>query len=473
MHRIEITQGKKSATVFAQDGEKLSDVFIRSGFYAEHPCAGKGLCRKCTVTVNGKKELSCRYEIHSDITVVLTEKSSIFSACGITETKHKTSEMCFVLDIGTTTLALALVSVDAGQIIEVKTAPNPQRVFGADVMSRIEYCRRNGAEPLQKAVIRALNEMISELCLKYELHSVKKLYAAGNTTMLHLFFGVDCSSMGESPYTPVFLNGRREEAKALGIQNTEEVFSLPNIAPFVGADIYAGLNFAGLPDEGKYNILIDLGTNAEIVLYSTRCAVCTAAAAGPCFEGAGISCGMSAASGAICSFSPDGSYSVIGEAKPSGICATGLIDIMAAIIEKGIADETGFMERDVFEIAEGVSVTQEDIRQFQLAKSAVCSAIISLLKIKSVSFDEINAVFIAGGFASKLNIDNAVKTGLIPAELRDKVVASDNSSLLGTAELACGKAPQICLDSAEYADLSQNPVFAKLFIKNMLFKADD
>ncbi|MGN0542542.1 MAG: ASKHA domain-containing protein [Acutalibacteraceae bacterium] len=469
MHKVKITQSGESSEVFAENGEKLSSVLIRGGFYAEHPCGGRGLCRKCTVTVNGEKELSCRYKINSDISVILPDRDNIFSACGVTETKRKTDKMCFAFDIGTTTLALALVSVDGQNIIEVKTKTNPQRLYGADVMSRIEYCRKNGAADLQSSVICALNEMTAEFCREYELDCIEKLYAAGNTTMLHLFFGIDCSAMGESPYTPAFLDSRREKAAVLGISRVEEIISLPNIAAFIGADIFAGLNFAGLPQGEKYNILIDLGTNAEIVLYSKNHSVCTAAAAGPCFEGANISCGMSAANGAICSFSPDGSYSVIGGVKPCGICATGLIDIVAALIENGIADETGFMDCGAFEIAENVSLTQEDIRQFQLAKSAVYSAVLSLMKSEKVSFEEIEAVFIAGGFAAKINIDNAVKTGLIPAELRKKVVTVDNSSLLGTAEFACGKEPVISIENAEYTDLSQSSVFSDLFIENMLF----
>ena len=460
MHKV-IINGK---TEFAEKGTLLSDVLIKSGKSVDRPCGGKGICKKCLVTVNGKEELSCRYIINSDITVIFSEKSNIFSETGAEESGRITDNLCFVLDIGTTTLALALVSLDEKKIIKVITRTNPQRVFGADVMTRIECCRKNGVEKLNKTIISEVNSMISKFGINTE-----RLYVSGNATMLHLFFGIDCSSMGVAPYTPVFLESKTEKAENLGVTGAETIVSLPSVASFVGADLVAGLNFIGMPENGRHNLLIDLGTNAEIVLFSEKSAICTAAAAGPCFEGANISCGMSATEGAVYSYSANG-IKTISDAPAKGICGTGLVDIISYLLENELIDESGYMEDD-FEAADGVYVNQADIRQYQLAKSAVYSAIITLLKIKNISFEDIDIMYISGGFSAKINAENAVKTGLFPKELKDKCIAINNSCLLGTVKYACEKNDlAVYTDNSTYVDLSANPIFSDLFIENMMFE---
>ena len=463
MHKV-IINGK---TQFADDGALLSDLLIKSGKSVDHPCGGRGTCRKCVVTVNGREELSCQYIIRSDISVIVRNDGDIFSETGAEETNVITDNLCYALDIGTTTLALALVSLDENRIIKVITRTNPQRAFGADIMTRIDYCKKNGAEELQKTLITEINSMVSE----FDLHNIEKLYVSGNATMLHLFFGIDCSSMGAAPYTPVFLESKIENAENLGITGVGCVESLPSIAAFVGADLVAGLNFVGMPKNGKHNLLIDLGTNAEIVLFSAESALCTAAAAGPCFEGANISCGMSATDGAVYSYSASG-IKTISDAPAKGICGTGLVDLAAYLLGEEIVDETGYMEDD-FEVADGVYINQADIRQYQLAKSAVYSAIMALLQMKNISFDEIENMYISGGFSARINIENAVKTGLLPKELAQKCVAVNNSSLLGTVKYACEKNDlTVYTGISAYVDLAANPAFSDLFIENMMFEVE-
>jgi len=459
----------KDKILTAKAGALLSDVLMQGGVPAEHPCGGKGTCRKCKVLVDGEAVLSCQYRIHKDITVCLPEKESILSETGAAETGRMTENCCFALDIGTTTLALALVSLDEGKIIKVITRTNPQRMYGADVMSRIGYCMENGVSRLQRELLREINDMLDTFALS---HAVK-LYAAGNTTMLHLFRGTDCSSMGAAPYTPVFLAEQCDTGEALGLHGISEVISLPSIAAFVGADLVAGMNCIGMPETGKYNFLVDLGTNAEIMLYNADGVLCTAAAAGPCFEGANISCGMSATEGAVYAFSlADGTPAIrtVGDAPPKGLCGTGLVDIIAALTESEVVDETGFMEDEEYNIADGVSLNQEDVRQYQLAKSAVYSAMMTLMKKKDITFCDIDRLYISGGFSARIDIGNAVKTGLLPSELQDKCTALNNSSLLGTVRYACeGNDLSVYLKNAVYADLAADPIFAALFVENMLF----
>jgi len=462
MHKISIN----NEITLVPDGAILSDILIKSGKRLPHLCGGKGTCKKCLVLVNGKEELSCQYEIKSDIDVVTPEITEILSETGAKESGTITENCCLVLDIGTTTLALALISLDEKEIIKVIARTNPQRAFGADVMTRIDWCRKNGISGLNSFLIDEINEMVKE----FGVNEFNTMYVAGNTTMLHLFFGVDCSSMGVAPYTPVFLESKKIKAVDIGLKNIENVISLPCISSFVGADLVAGVNYANLPNNNKYNLLVDLGTNAEIVLYNSDCLFCTSAAAGPCFEGANITCGMSATDGAIYSYSANGNLQTINGKEEKGICGTGLIDIITVLLEKGIIDETGYMDCKEFFITDSVKLTQSDIRQFQLAKSAVYSGISALLKEKSISFRDIENLFISGGFSAKIDIENAVKTGLLPQELKDKIIVLNNSSLLGTVKYALEQNDlSVYTENAEYIDLSLNPNFTGLFIENMGF----
>ncbi len=467
MHQI-IINGE---TFHVSDGTVLSEFLMKSEKKVEHPCGGRGTCKKCKVIVNGKVELSCRYVVHSDITVETINVEHIISETGAKENGSLTDHMCLVLDIGTTTLALGLVSLDTHQIIRTITATNPQRAFGADVMSRIDYCQKNGVQDLHSTIITCVNQMISDLQADYQ---VEQLYVAGNTTMLHLFLGVDCTSMGMAPYTPVFLESRCVNADEIGIRCVNEVVTLPSIATFVGADLVAGLNYVEMPKEDTYSLLIDLGTNAETVLFSKHDILCTAAAAGPCFEGAGISCGMSATNGAIYSYAFPEEYHTVGDAPAKGICGTGIIDIVAELVQNEIIDETGYMEDEIFSITEEISLSQNDVREYQLAKSAVCSAIQTLMKIRNLSFEDIENVYISGGFSAKINLENAKKTGLLPREVADKCIAINNSSFLGTVKYACEQNELSgYLEDAKYIDLSSNPIFTDLFVENMMFEIEE
>lgn len=433
----------------------------------EKPCGGHGTCGKCKVKVNGIDTLACQYKIESDIEVKTYESFDIVSETGVVDDGHITENICFALDIGTTTLALALVSLDDKRVIKTLTATNPQRRFGADVITRIDYCQRNSVKGLHEVLISEINRMIAELGV-----TADTMYVSANVTMLHTFFGVDCTSIGIAPYTPAFLESKQESAEAIGIKGVKTVISLPSIASFVGADIVAGLDLVGMPEDGKYNLLIDLGTNAEVVLYSNSLGVATAAAAGPCFEGANISCGMSATKGAIYAFELNcgqTKYKTIANDTPAGICGTGLIDIIAELVKNGIIDETGYMDED-YKLSDNVYLSCEDVRQYQLAKSAVYSAILSLMKTENIGFESISKMYISGGFSSKINIANAVNSGLLPKELADKTVSLNNSSLQGTVKYACdGGNVEKFTNMIKYVDLSSNPYFSEFFMENMMF----
>lgn len=471
---IEVALGGKLKKITASKGEILSVVLRENGYKVETLCAGAGTCGKCEVLVNGEKKRSCKYVIESDIKVELSENTNIQSISGAAETLSFSGIGCFVLDIGTTTLALALVDLQSGSTVKVITSDNPQRAFGADVITRIEKCRDGELLNLNKAIIEAVNGLIEKIGSIYDIKNVNKLYVAGNTTMLHLFLNVDCSSIGVAPYTPVFLDSQKRESRDLGIMKELEVITLPGVSSFVGSDIVAGMNLTGLPAENEYYLLIDLGTNAEVVLYTGDKALCTAAAAGPCFEGANISCGMSGSEGAINRFDIAGGekkFTTIGDKAPLGLCGTGLIDVISALRREEIIDDTGFMEEDEYEIAPGVTLDGRDIRQFQLAKSAVLSAVETLAKNEGVELENISKLYISGGFSSHINIENAVYVGLLPKELKDKCYPINNSSLLGSIKFALENSDLSCfIEKTKYVDLSKDPSFSERFMDNMYFE---
>lgn len=467
---LKVLQNGITKTVTFEGEKPLSELLGLSDIHIDKPCGGRGACKKCTVIVDGREELACQYVVSRDTEVVVPDNKDIISVTGAEESGIATENLCLCLDIGTTTLALALVSLDDKSIIKVKTAPNPQREVGADVISRIEYCSKSGAKELQSMLIAKLLQMTDELLKKYKVNAVEKMYVAGNTTMLHLFLGIDASSLGVSPYTPKFLEEKRVKGTELGFENVGEVISLPGISAFVGADIVSGLGFVEKPSGDKYSLLIDLGTNAEIVLFNKDRYLCATAAAGPCFEGANISCGMSASIGAVSEYKADGSYSVIGNGEPVGICATGLVDIIAELVRNETVEESGYMEED-FALSEKVTVTPADIREFQLAKSAVMSAVECLLKHGGVQFDDIEKMYIAGGFSAQLNIENAAYLGLVPRELANKFAPINNSSLLGTVKFACeGNDLAKIAKKAVFIDLGADNMFSELFFENMAFE---
>ena len=469
MPKIKVIDGELTLNLAVKDGIILSDALISAGLYVQRPCGGAGKCGKCTVLVDGENKLSCRYTVTSDITVELPKKEEIISVSGVTQGGELGNELSLCLDIGTTTLALALVSVDKKKTVKVLTATNPQRVYGADVISRIDYCRKNGTDDLTKTLNEGVSQLVCELLSECGVDRIEKMYVSGNTTMLHTFFGVDCSSLGVSPYTPVFLDVRKCKGSDVGINNIDDIEALPGISAFVGADIVAGLNYVEATD-GKYDLLVDLGTNAEIALFGEGKIVCTTAAAGPCFEGANISCGMSAVEGAVCEYRADGTYRTIGDSEPKGLCATGLIDLVAELVKTEAIDESGFMEDEEFSLTDKVTLTQKDVRELQLAKSAVRSAIECLLDHACIDAESIGKMYVAGGFSSGLNVQNAVDIGLFPKELEDKFKAVNNSSLLGTVKRAIENSSlEDITKKAYYLDISGNALFSELFFENMVF----
>jgi uncharacterized 2Fe-2S/4Fe-4S cluster protein (DUF4445 family) len=493
--KITVKSEGKTSVINAEKGENLLSALIKGGFYVSAPCGGRGRCLKCGVKllsgevsgVSPDKEgiiLSCRAEVCGDISIALNEisGSKVFSGSDNSE-YDKITGYGIALDIGTTTLAFYLMDLYNGKEIDSHSCLNPQGVFGADVISRISACREGRLKDLNKLITEKTNSVIGLFEKKHNIN-ISRLTVCGNTTMLHLFANIDPTPLGVFPFTPVFIETKRYKGKELNI-NADSVTLLPSVSAYVGSDITAGIISTRMISKGQNNMLADIGTNGEIALYTDGKLYCASTAAGPAFEGANISCGMGGVPGAIDSaeFS-DGkiNFTVIGNIRPSGICGSGLIDIIAIMMEKGIFDKTGTFDGNSFDgkltgdkyyITDNIYISQKDVREFQLAKSAICSGIKTLAAKAGLPLEKIDNFYIAGGLGYYINCKNAVKTGLLPEEIGSKITVVGNSAgagakmcLLSEKQLAlCQRAAAGCKN----IELAAEPAFMEEYIKNMGF----
>jgi len=304
---------------------------------------------------------------------------------------------------------------------------------------------------------------------------------AGNTTMLHLLQNLPCGTLGVYPFTPVDITMRScyfSDIFGDGLLNSQ-LLILPGISTFIGADITAGILCCSAPHDTAPSLLIDLGTNGEMALFTHNRILVTSTAAGPAFEAGNISQGTACIPGAIakvCHLAENNVfiYETIENASPIGICGTGVLDIAAELVCHNLADETGaFAAENGISIAEGIVFTQKDMREVQLAKSAVRSGIEILLDAGGYGYNDIGKVYLAGGFGHKINIESAAILGLIPPVLKNKVVAVGNTSLGGAVHVLLNLAAEkIAVDIATHAEeinLSTHPRFNDLFMEHMMF----
>lgn len=399
-----------------------------------------------------------------------------------------------VIDIGTTTVAVCLINTTTGEILASVGEQNAQAPYGADVISRIRSemewqsngCK--GENPLFHAITSQIDRLLQQLLHKHNLEDVDFIVFTGNTTMMHMLCGIPGEFISKAPFIPVLQNAQRLHAEELGIHSQAVCYLMPCISSYIGADIVASLLAANAHHPQGPFILIDLGTNAEIVLsYNNKLLSCSAAA-GPCFEGATLSCGMAGQKGAIaevCSDDEKGfTCTTIGEGEAKGICGSGVLDILALLLDKGIVDETGRLEENVpefakylhddsFYLTDKVYFSQKDIREVQLAKSAVRAGIEILLKEASLSFADINKLYLAGGFGSALRKESAVRIGLIPQELGDKVHVLGNGASFGAlryvTEAHVQEGVKELIQKMQYIELSSHAGFSDAYIENMIF----
>jgi len=488
---IKIITPGNIAVIESAAGNSLLDLLRVNGYNLYAPCGGKGTCGKCRVKIiNEGDVLACRYYPAGDIEVILPGKEEAEILVHQTEYleevpfkiidyKYLTSKpFGAAIDIGTTTVVMYFLNLLNGEIEKISSFLNPQKLYGADVITRINYCQEHddGLSELLKSIVEAINDKFDDFRKDKQLDpsNLEKIIIAGNTTMLHILLGADPVPIALAPFKPAFTDKqvRKGFSTGLNINREAEVTTIPCISAYVGADIVAGLAVLNVPSQNY--IFLDIGTNGEIALIKEREIFTCATAAGPAFEGANISCGMGAVSSAISVFSTPERYEVIGNSEPSGICGSGIVDIVAYMLDNGIIDETGFLkETFVINPAHKITVTQQDIREIQLAKSAIYSGIKILMNLAGLSFSNIDALYLAGGFGNYINIKSAIKIGLLPYELRDKIYPVGNSAGIGALQYLRNsdfeKKTDAILKNSQYIELSNVDEFTMEFALNMNF----
>ncbi|HCZ06994.1 MAG TPA: hypothetical protein DHV12_07695 [Thermotogae bacterium] len=405
------------------------------------------------------------------------------------------------IDLGTTTIVGYLDNLENGENLAASVRLNPQRAWGADIISRISIVMEKTKHlgKMQKAVVNAINEMAKELCYKANV-SCKDIYrivVVGNPTMVHILAGVNPSSIAMAPFTPVFLRYLEFPAKELGISQVNpacKVSLMPHASSYIGSDILAGLISSEFLEETTA-LYIDLGTNGEIVLKADKQIFATSTAAGPAFEGATIKRGSVAWPGAVDHVWIENDklgYSVIGEREAETICGSGIVDLIAIALKLGLIDPQGKIAsspQDEFEgfvcevdgerairLSEKVYLTQSDIRQIQLAKAAISAGASILVKESGVSLDALK-IYITGTFGARLNIKNAFKIGLLPLVSEKNVVQLGNAAGLGARMILHSRTREKQINELRSCitilELSTDPRFSDAFIEHMPFPSED
>ena len=396
------------------------------------------------------------------------------------------------VDIGTTTLASYLLDLETGVELAVASALNPQKAWGDDVITRADAARSGNLDALQAAVAGEIDGLIARMCNEAgtDRSSVYHVTLAGNTVMMHLFAGVSPENIAQSPFIPAFTSAVNISASELGIHvNPAAVLTLlPCVAGYVGADTVAGLLAVGMREDSEPMLLIDIGTNGEIALSAGGRLFACSTAAGPAFEGAHISAGMGGVAGAINKAVVEGGirFTTIGNGPARGICGSGLLDLVAGLIDTGAIEDTGRIDEDavpawlpmedgkvVVDRAAGICLTGRDIREVQLAKGAIAAGVEVLLAEAGVGIGDVRHLWLAGGFGSYMDKRSAARIGLIPQALENRTQAVGNSSGAGAkaALLSREAMAEACrlAKAVKYVELSARKDFQDLFVERMFF----
>ena len=500
-------------------GTTVLQAQIRAGLHPDAPCGGKGSCGKCAVDVRKdgeagwKRMLACCEKVTSDVEVrtlqasrrmkILAQADAAESAWNPWVNVGKNDFNGWVVawedlvmdvlpdgpdaymaafDIGTTTIAGYLISIAERKTVAAASMLNPQVQYGADVIARADYVMKNGPKELTSVLRDALNDMIDQLCsqactINERIYAVS---AVGNTCMHHLLIGADIRPLVVAPYQPS-VRGElivRAEEYGIFVHRDAPLMLLPVIAGFVGADTVACMVSRQWNKIEKRTLLIDIGTNGEMVLGNKERRIACSTAAGPALEGAKIQCGMRGEDGAVDHVWLENgklTWHTIGNAKPRGICGSGLVDMIAVLLEIGVMDETGrILSGNMFEFGDtGVVLTQKDIREVQLAKAAIAAGIRLMARKMGIMLDDIEEVLIAGAFGSYMNPDSACRIGLIPSELRDKIriignAAGDGAQRVLKDKNAWQEAISLA-ESTEFLELASMPEFQDTFVDELEF----
>jgi uncharacterized 2Fe-2S/4Fe-4S cluster protein (DUF4445 family) len=382
-------------------------------------------------------------------------------------------------DIGTTTVVGFLL--DGGTELACESARNPQAVYGADVISRIQYALKTDGMVLTKVIRECLTELTEKLCRKAGVaeSQIRRVSIVGNPAMQQLFLGINPKNLARLPFSPVLTEMREVAAKEyLPCLQNASLLIVPDISGYVGADTVACMLATRLDQQEDWTLLVDIGTNGEMVLGNKDRLVACSTAAGPALEGANVSCGMRGQVGAIDHVrlvNGNMECSVIGGGKAMGICGSGLIDAAAAALELGLISARGRVQTEDRNIplTDSIVLTQDDIRQLQLAKGAIAAGIRLMAAHLGIELKQIRKVYLAGAFGTFMDPDAACRIGLLPKELAGKTQAIGNAAGSGAKLLVCDStAPEYAqrlVEITEFLELANLPDFQLCFAENMRF----
>ncbi len=501
-------------------GKNIAEQLASQGVALDLPCAGNHYCGKCKVVVRGSAvspvtevedffltpqergegvRLACVAQATGEIIIELPEERPALILSSTTANVGRVFDPMMApgahgvaIDIGTTTVVCALYcGADPEQLGSVSDL-NWQRRFGADVISRIQYSIEHAVEPIHELIITQLESMVTQLCAEAEVprETVTHAVITGNATMLHFLTGLDPRGIGSAPFTPMSLFGNWSDEILSGVH----CYLPPAISSYAGSDLTCGILASEMVEKGSNACLVDIGTNGEMgMVYKGRLVSCSTAA-GPAFEGMGISHGSPAKAGAISRvwfdedrMMPD--WETIGDAEPNGICGSGLIDAIALLVSEGAVKRNGrllttghslspFIEEDdrgrrfVFPGTD-IAITQDDIRTLQLSKGAIHAGVMTLLDDIGITVDDVGIFYLAGGFGSYLDLFSAETIGLAPDGAREKTVVLSNGALSGAAITLLDKhgvdrMDQIVAQCA-YIELSGDERFMKNYVRSINF----
>lgn len=541
----------------------LHEILSLHGIKTNGVCSGRGSCGKCIVEVVGGVvspldpiertslsaeqlekgcRLACYCKVKGQVKIKIPQAENNIKATGNNYLLENYKDSCLSLksesnqaevyycdkliavkdnyenrslyfaavDIGTTAITVAVVDVLKNKQVSAKTAVNPQVEFGSDVMSRIQNAAQdnNALHRMSNLCIKTINDLIKQNCCATGIDS-NDIYAcsiAANSVMTHILFNVNPESLGKYPYLPVFKTQPEISAKKLNIDINHDgiVLCMPLISSYIGGDILAGIIATELYNQKSPGLLIDFGTNGEMVLANNKHLYACSAAMGPALEGMGIQCGMLAAAGAINTVKADKDgqilYTTIGDTMPRGLCGSGLLDLISLLVQKGIVNYRGRLsnENQVLKSESGskelmtdiagkrrftiatnndnqdIYVTQNDIRQVQMIKASVVSGIHILLDKVGLRPRDINKVYIAGGFGNSLNPESLIRLGFFPQDWLSKIEFAGNTSLIGASKCLLSRKiknqTDYIYDKITCYQLSDNEDFNNIFIRQMYFK---
>lgn len=499
-HRI--TLNPVGATLEAAHGAALKDILFEHS--VEFPCGGQGRCRGCRVrTISGNLEindaqrerlteaelkdgwrLACQCHVEQDITLELRQWDAAILTNETAFSFTPQEGIGVAVDIGTTTVVAQMLDMQTGAVLSVRTGLNPQARFGGDVMSRVQTAvAENGALQLQEVILRQVGALVHQLitAARVSSESVRRVSLVGNTVMHHLFCGIDLTPLSAYPFEPVNDGLQTMSAASLGWDSVPGavIEFLPCMGGFVGSDILAGLLATGLHRFERPSLFVDLGTNGEIVVGNRDRILCASTAAGPAFEGARISMGMRAASGAIWKVARVGdseeiTCEVLGNAEPTGLCGSGLVDAVAVALElKQIKPGGRLIKGESLPLREPVEISQTDIRELQLAKGAIAAGIKILLKQWGTTSEDLEHIYLAGAFGNYIDRSSARRIGLLEFD-PDRVQPVGNSALLGAkVALFAGEKgrdeQQEILSKSTHISLTADPEFQDIYVDCMGF----